>query len=290
MPYAVSKDGLKIHYEIVGKGKEKSQDIPIFFIMGLGMDMRGWMFQVPHFSEKYRVFLVDNRGIGKSDVPDDFFTTDDMADDIYEIMRREGIEKAHFVGASMGGMILQKFASKYPDNVEKLVLACTLAKLDEHEKEIMRQGLKFIKDIEVDKIDEDFVRKYIDTLFDTDPEKILRFISKNIFSPSFSQENLDFIFHFFRDYIRDGFKVKGFIKQVYALLKHDSSEELPKIKAETLIITGDKDRMVPPRKSYFLAQHMPNSILKVIPEGSHAFMFEMHECFNAEVDSFLSDK
>lgn len=284
MPFCISHDGVKIYYEITGIGKKE-----LFFIMGLGVDKRGWLFQVPYFSEKYKVFLVDNRGVGKSDVPDGFFSTEDIAKDILCIMDKEGVEKAYFVGASMGGMILQKLSAIAPQRVEKQVLACTLAKLDEHEKELMKKGLKFVKDIDIDKIDENNIKEYIKLVIESDAERIFNFLSKNIFSPQFLEQNKELILDFFRNYLNDGFKIKGFAKQLYAILNHDSTEDLEKIKAKTLVITGDKDKMVPKEKSIFIASRIKNSTLKIVENGSHAFMFEMPDVFNREVDKFLTD-
>ncbi len=282
MPYAVSFDGVKIYYEVVGKGR-----VPLFLIMGLGMSSRGWIFQVPHFAESYKIFLIDNRGIGKSEVPDSFFSTQDMAYDIYAVMYKEGVERANFVGASMGGMILQKFAAKYPQMVDKLVIACSLAKLDENEKKLIREGLKFTKGLDIDRVDSEVLKSYLNILIDIEPERLLNFLSRNIFTPEFAEKNLEVILEFFRDYIKDGFNVKGFIKQLNAVIEHNSEEDLPKIRAETLVITGDRDKMVPPSKSEFIASKIKNSILKVVSGGSHAFMFEMYEVFNREVDQFL---
>jgi len=282
MPFATSFDGTKIHYQVVGQGNK-----PIFFIMGLGVDMRGWMFQVQHFSKKYKVYLIDNRGVGKTDKPSTPFTTEDMAKDIYYVMQKENVEKANFVGASMGGMILQKFAALFPDKVENLVLACTLAKLTDHEKELIKKGFKFIKGIDVDVNNEEIIKNLLLQTIEADPERIFNFLSKNIFDPVFFEQNKDFIINFFKDYLKDGFSVSGFMKQVWAILNHDSTEDLPKITARTLVITGDADKMVPPEKSLFIHQKIKNSQLKMIKGGSHAFMFERYEEFNHEIEKFI---
>lgn len=282
MPYLTSFDGVRIHYEITGRGKR-----PLFFIMGLGMDKRGWMFQVPYFSEEFLVFLMDNRGIGKSDIPQGFFTTEDMARDIYELMRKEGIERASLVGASMGGMILQKFASRYKDMVEKLVLVCTLHKVDEHEGGLIREGLKLIKNIDIDQVDEAFLKQYLDYLTDTEPERIISYLLENLLSQETLEKNKDFVIDFFSDYIKNGFNVKGFLKQLNAVLTHDSTEDLREIRAETLVITGDEDKIVPPWKSEFIAKNIPSATLKIIKGGSHAVNFEKFDEFNRIVRDFL---
>ena len=122
---------------------------------------------------------------------------------------------------------------------------------------------------------------------EADPERIFNFLSKNIFDPVFFEQNKDFIINFFKDYLKDGFSVSGFLKQVWAILNHDSTEDLPKITARTLVITGDADKMVPPEKSLFIHQKIKNSQLKIIKGGSHAFIFERYEEFNYEIEKFI---
>src|SRR4030043_975160 len=118
-------NGININYRAEGQGE------PLVIIMGFTAGRSGWMPQIPFFKKYYRVITFDNRGAGKSDKPPGPFSPRMMADDTVRLMDLLGIEKAHIMGVSMGGMIAQELAINYPQRVMKLVLACTYACQDE---------------------------------------------------------------------------------------------------------------------------------------------------------------
>ena len=110
---------IDLYYEIHGEG------YPMVLIRGLGSNADHWYTQTPVFSSRYRVVSFDNRGIGRSDKPNEPYTISMMADDTVGLMDALGISRAHILALSMGGMIAQEIALKYPEKVESLVLACT---------------------------------------------------------------------------------------------------------------------------------------------------------------------
>lgn len=119
-------NGININYEVHGHGE------PLVLIMGGICEHRGWMFQTCAFKKYYRVITFDNRGIGKSDRPGGCvaYSMKIMADDVVGLMDHLGIEKAHVLGVSLGGMIAQVLAINYPDRINKLILASTFARRD----------------------------------------------------------------------------------------------------------------------------------------------------------------
>ncbi|TET86915.1 MAG: alpha/beta fold hydrolase, partial [Desulfobacteraceae bacterium] len=108
---------IDLYYEIHGEG------YPMVLIRGLGSNADHWYTQTPVFSSRYRVVSFDNRGIGRSDKPNEPYTISMMADDTVGLMDALGILRAHILSLSMGGMIAQEIALKYPEKVESLVLA-----------------------------------------------------------------------------------------------------------------------------------------------------------------------
>ncbi|MCX6655675.1 MAG: alpha/beta fold hydrolase, partial [Candidatus Bathyarchaeota archaeon] len=74
-------------------------------IIGLGSDQSNWRLQTGLFKKYYRTITFDNRGAGRSDKPTGPYTINMMADDTVGLMDHLGIEKAHILGVSMGGMI-----------------------------------------------------------------------------------------------------------------------------------------------------------------------------------------
>src|SRR5436305_15127962 len=121
MSVAVARDGTHLHYDVVGR----RDGTPVLMIQGLGVDSRGWALQRPRLGRKHRLVLVDNRGVGKSQVPPGPYDLLVMAEDAITCLDAAGIETAHVIGASMGGVIAQIIGVTYPERVRSLVLACT---------------------------------------------------------------------------------------------------------------------------------------------------------------------
>jgi len=111
--------GIDLYYEVHGAG------YPLVLIRGFGSNLDHWYCQTPAFSSRYRVVTFDNRGIGRSEKPDVPYTISMMAGDTAGLMDAIGVSKAHILGISMGGMIAQEIALRYPQRVHGLVLACT---------------------------------------------------------------------------------------------------------------------------------------------------------------------
>src|SRR3954463_7699123 len=121
MSHALADDGVSLHYEMFGRRHGE----PVLMIQGLGVDSRGWLLQRPAIGSRYRGIVFDNRGVGRSGKPVGSYDLEQMAADAVSVLDAAGIESAHVVGASMGGVIAQIMAVRDPDRVRSLVLACT---------------------------------------------------------------------------------------------------------------------------------------------------------------------
>src|SRR5215212_2886942 len=97
----VTVNDVELYYEEHGNGD------PLLLVMGLAADSTAWLFQLPAFSERYRTIVFDNRGVGRSAKPAGPYTIHQMADDAAALLGELGIDRAHVVGVSMGGMIAQ---------------------------------------------------------------------------------------------------------------------------------------------------------------------------------------
>src|SRR5512138_2086730 len=101
-------NGVNLHYVEAGEGE------PLLLIMGFGGDHTAWAFQQGAFARQYRVVAFDNRGAGQTSAPDQPYTTAMMAADARGLMDALGIDWAHVIGVSMGGMIAQELALTHP--------------------------------------------------------------------------------------------------------------------------------------------------------------------------------
>lgn len=275
MPRAKIGD-VNLYYEFNGLGQAQT----LVLVMGLGMDISGWLYQIPEFKKHYQVLAFDNRGVGRSDRPEGPYTTRMMADDAVGLMDCLKIEKAHILGASMGGMIAQEIAINYPHRVDKLVLACTYAQPDKFVKQTLLSGTKTITGkgtADLSGINANGINI----------EQIVNFMLPLILSRKFIDENKEALDRFLKEFLKYKPSVEGFLAQVTATQNHDAVNRLNQIKAPTLVITGTKDILVPPRSSDVLANGIPGARVAKIDGGTHGFNMEMAEAFNREVLNFL---
>lgn len=122
-------NNISINYSFDGSG---NGDI-LVLVNGLADDLTTWDFQVPAFLKAgYRVLRYDNRGIGKTSKPKGPYTAELMAEDLHALLLELKIDKFHLLGVSMGGMISQSYALKYPNDsggpqMLSISLCCTYA-------------------------------------------------------------------------------------------------------------------------------------------------------------------
>ena len=112
----VHVNNIDMYYEIHGDGE------PLVFIPGWGTEITTIMEQIDGLARENRVIAIDNRGVGRSTKPDTAWSIETMADDTVGVMDALGIRRAHILGVSMGSMVAQVIAAKYPDRVNGLVL------------------------------------------------------------------------------------------------------------------------------------------------------------------------
>ncbi len=255
--------GFRMYYEEHGSG------FPLLMINGLGSDHLEWLHQLPAFEARFRVVVFDNRGTGKSGVPPGPYTTAEMGDDAAALLRFLGIARSHVLGVSLGGMIAQEVALRHPDLVGGLVLGCTgpggnlsvrpspeamaafaLAKGGDREAELRRM-LPFL---------------YTDACIRERPDEIEGFVRRRLAHPT---------------------PPEGYLAQLSAAVTHDASSRLEGIRARTLVITGDADRLVNWENSLRIAGRIPGAKLVVLPGAPHRLFAETADAFNVEVLRFL---
>ncbi len=267
---------IELYYEEQGSGD------PLLLIMGLAADSTAWLFQVPDFAKHYRTIRFDNRGVGRSSKPAGPYTIHQMADEAAALLDHLGVARAHVVGVSMGGMIAQELVLRHPDRVRGLVLACTYPEpsrdIEEHLQITAQQfGGKVTSGGEV-QVD----------LSSVNPMMFFQQMLPNVFNPSFLAAELPKLIQVFSGGLQYGFSLEAILGQVAAVMSHNATDRLHQIKAPTLVLTGDADRLVPPSNSDILAQNIPGAQLVKIPGGSHGFNFETPDLFNRTVLDFLA--
>lgn len=273
---SVAKVGsVELYYEEHGSGD------PLLLIMGLAADSQAWMFQIPDFAQHYRVIAFDNRGVGRSSKPAGPYSIHEMADETAGLLGVLGIDRAHVVGVSMGGMIAQELVLRHPERVRALVLACTYPEPDADVERTRQFTLQqFGGSIDASGA------MHVD-LTTLNPMMFLQQLLPNVFNQSFIEKELPKLMQIFAGALQYGFSMEAILGQVGAVMSHKATERLHQIKSPTLVITGDADRLVPPAGSEILAREIPGAKLVKVPGGSHGFNFETPDVFNREVLAFL---
>ncbi len=257
MPVAKVKD-ITISYAVEGRGE------PLVMIMGFSAGRAGWTAQIPFFKKHYQVVTFDNRGVGKSDKPSGPYSTRMMADDTVGLMDHLGIQKAHIMGASMGGMIAQELAINYPERVNKLVLACTYACQDGASGDTPEQA----------------------RLAKLPPHKLAGAMIGLALNRPIYRYTFGLIGAIQARFMNSDAK-QGIAGQIEACRSHDTLERLGRITAPTLVIVGTADRIIAPVSSEIIAGKIPKATLVKMEGGSHSFPMEMKKEFNAKVLEFL---
>ncbi|MCW3120987.1 MAG: Arylesterase [Flavipsychrobacter sp.] len=111
----INLNGVKHYYEVYGAGH------PILLIHGNGTGIRSWTNQVPFFKEKYKVYAIDNRGRGNSDLGPDTLSYLQMANDMAAFISQMKLDSVYVVGASDGGIISMLMGIYYPQHIKKIV-------------------------------------------------------------------------------------------------------------------------------------------------------------------------
>ena len=259
----MTDDDVRIHYQAFGRpGAE-----PVLMIQGLGTDSRGWLAQRFAFGTKYRCIAPDNRGVGRSDKPAGPFDLERMAADMIAVLDDAGIESAHVMGASMGGIIAQLLAVRHPERVRSLVLACTACHHTSWRRELLREWADLVR-----------------------TQGMRAFAHRNLrwIVGSRSLRRLWPLMQVVGP-VALNCPAPSFVAQVDAILAMDDAirVELRTLDVPTLVIVGSQDILTPLADSEELAEQIPGAQLAVIPGAAHGFMFEHGATYNRVVTSFL---
>ena len=263
MPFVHATDGTRIHYEVTGK----SGATPVLMIQGLGASKNAWNLQRIAMATRFRIISFDNRGAGRSDKPEEPFTLEQMADDAIVVLDAAGIDTAHVVGASMGGVISQIVAVKFPHRVRSLTLVCTACRNHPWRQELLQTWAKTAADkgmIEVGKVAAQWVMS---------PRSFRRLV------PAFT----------WMGPLAALRPRHSFVSQIDAILntREDLVDQLSTITAPTMVIVGNQDILTPRGDSEEIAERIPNAELVVIAGAAHGLMMEHSSTFNRILIEFL---
>jgi 3-oxoadipate enol-lactonase len=255
--------GRRIFYEEHGSGD------PVLLVNGLGADHSAWALQTEALRESFHVVVFDNPGVGQTDGPGGPYTTALFADVAVSLLGHLGIERAHIVGASMGGMIVQQIAVRHPSVVRSLVVHCPWWDADPYTSALIRSWQAIARA--------------------TGMLELSRQIWLWVFTPRYYAERPQLVAELERQTAENPHpqSVDAFCDQAEAVLGHTALDDVADIVAPTLITVGDRDILTPPAHARALHERVPNSKLHVWPDMGHAPFWEIPDAFNRLNRDFL---
>ncbi|OCA87957.1 alpha/beta hydrolase [Bacillus sp. FJAT-27225] len=263
----VNANGIEFYYELHGEGP------PLVLLEGLGYASWMWARQVEELSKQFQVVIFDNRGVGYTDKPDMEYSIQLFAEDTAALLKALNIEKAHILGVSMGGFIAQELAICHPEMVDKLILCSTSfggtnsIPIPKETLEIMLQGASK----------------------GSDPERARYAVSTalNLETVEQNQDILDFII---AEQKKNPQPKEAYQRQLFAGASFNAEDRVQTISAETLIIAGSGDRVVPYENARLLNEQIAGSRVAIIEQTGHLFFMEAPEETNQLIINFLNER
>ncbi len=231
------------------------QGVPVVFVHGAGGNHLIWNGQLSALADKARGYALDLPGHGRSALPGRTKVRD-YADAVCRFLDALGLERAVIVGHSMGGATAQTLALEYPERVLGLGLVGTGARL--------KVLPAFIEGVLTD--NRDTIHQVSEAEFGENADRNLKELNEQGMRECNPQ-----VFH--DDFV--------------ACNEFDVMGRLGEIKAPTLIVCGDQDRMTPAKYSQYLAAQIPGAELTIIPGAGHMVMLEKTDEVNRALLAFL---
>jgi pimeloyl-ACP methyl ester carboxylesterase len=246
-----SRDGAWLAWRSEGPLEAVADPEPLLLIMGLSGSSRMWFRLLPHLSRRHRAIVFDNRGTGDSDPVAAPMRMADLVDDALCVLDAAGVERAHVIGVSMGGMIAQRLALDHRDRVRSLVLGCTTAG--------GRRGGPPWRLL---------ATSALRPLFG--PERTFPIVAPTLYSPHTRRERPERVREDLRIRMADATSARTTYAQMAAIAGHDTRSRLQELAGlPTLVLHGEDDTLVPPDRGRELAAAIPGARLVLLPACGH---------------------
>jgi 3-oxoadipate enol-lactonase len=219
----------------------------------LGASLEMWDRNVSELAERFRVLRYDQRGHGGSPVPPGPYSIDGFGRDVIRLMDQLGIERASFCGVSLGGMTGMWLASEAPERIDRLVPACTAARLGP--ASMWEERIAAVREGGVEVIADATLGRWLTDDVDAGTAEFLRGLL--VATPR-----------------------EGYTAGSAAVRDMDLREGLARIEAPTLVIAADKDLSTPPEHGRAIADAIPGARLTVLENARHLANVERPAEFN----------
>lgn len=246
--------------------ERRGSGAPVVLIHGLGYARWGWEPIADALTERFEVVLLDNRGIGASDAPPGPYTVADMASDVIGVLDAAGLERAHVVGTSLGGMIAQELALTAPERVDRLVLVCTTPG-GPNAAPMPAPTVALIAEAPT-----------------LEPLVALRRFVENALAPDAPHELVERIL---THRLQTAQPLSAWAAQAAAGAAFDAWDRLSSLAVPTLVTHGTADVVVDPANSQLLAERISGARLEWFESRGHLLFWEDPKGFVSIVGEFL---
>ncbi len=258
----IRANGLEINCEIHGK-----ESAPWLVLShSLACSVRMWDPQIAALKSEYRILAFDTRGHGATGAPQGAYTLDLLADDLYFLLKELKIMAAHYCGLSMGGMIGQTFALKYPGILRTLTLADTTSRYPAEAAPVWLDRIKTAETKGMEPLAQPTLERWFTEPFRNSQPAVVDAVRKLILSTP----------------------VAGYAGCCHALPNINLTARLKEIKCPILVIVGEQDPGTPVAMAQEIHANAPGSKLVVLPAAAHIANLEQPEGFTRALREFLS--
>ena len=254
-------NGISIHFTLNGPA-----GAPVVTLShSLATNLAMWEPQVAALASKFRVLRYDTRGHGGTDAPEGAYSLDQLAEDARALLGELGIERTHFVGLSMGGMIGQTLALKHPEMFRSLILSDTSSRVSPEARPTWDDRIRLVEAQGMEPLVEPTIGRWFTAPFLAQHPEVVEPV---------------------RAMIRQT-KTQGYIGCCQAIKVLDLTEQLHGIGVPTLIVVGEDDLGTPVAASRAIHERIRSSELVILPSAAHLSNIEQPEAFTQAVLAFL---
>lgn len=253
------RDGAWLAWRSEGPTEAVVDPEPLLMIMGLSGSSRMWWRLLPHVSRRNRAIVFDHRGTGDSDPVTRPLRMAELVDDSLCVLDAAGVESAHVIGVSMGGMIAQQLALDHRERVRSLVLGCTTAG--------GRRGAPPWRLLATSAL-----RPLLG------PQRTFPVVAPVLYSPHTRRERPERVHEDLSIRVADATSARTTYAQMAAIAGHDTRARLHELAGlPTLVLHGEDDALVPPARGRELAAAIPGARLELLTACGHMLTTDAEE-------------
>lgn len=256
----ISANGISINYLVEGEGPWLTMS------HSLACNLHMWDEEAKRLSQRYKVLRYDTRGHGASGAPAGAYTLELLADDLHGLLQALGVRSTHFVGLSMGGMIGQTYALKYPGMFTSLALCDTTSRYPAGAAGVWTERIRTVETQGMEPLVESTLARWFTEPFRKARPDVVQKVAAMIRSTP----------------------APGYIGCSHAIPKIDLTARLKEIRCPSLVIVGKDDPGTPVAMAEEIHQALPGSQLLVIPSAAHLSNLEQPDAFNRALADFIN--